>query len=478
MPYVKIFPLFKKNEDVLRINYRFFLGILIFSALTISFISKRITPAEIPPDERSHYSLTCFMINHPQSFPIPYDQVKNFGGNRNHTIHPPLYYYSLATVARLLNSKSDLSKMCALKQNKKHRAFNLEFNRKLRNYSFVFTVFGYLGIFRLLDYLCKKNVLSPVHTVLAAALSLFVPMHLYIVGMINNDVSVFFLWPYLTFYSTRFFLEGQLKDFLVAIIFFMLSLISKATFWFFGPGFMILGLIKFYAIKKENKLKENFNAHFIRNSISVFLIIVTFAIVALQLGYNIRQYGTPQPKYWQVYPGMTQEDSIFYKIPPEGMPQLSIRQIVAMSSSVILKQTLGITHHGKGVYQEHTNFMGLIFITAIFTLLLGTALMSRFTINKKTVLTFFYLGIPLIFYGIFMVYCNYDYYQQGYAGKSGRYFMGYLQLFLIGLMILASIKPKTKNRIFLHFGRSLQWCSTLALLFIFCHPLLYLMAEK
>ncbi len=462
----------------MRIYYRYVLGFFVCSAMVISFISGWTTPAEVAPDEASHYSLTCFMVNHPTSFPISYHKVINFGKPWNHTIHPPFYYYSLATVARLLNSQSDLSKMCALRRDAIHQMYNLKFNRKLRNYSFVFTLFGYLGIFRLLDYLCKKNILSPLHTLLAAVLILFVPIHLYIVGMINNDVSVFFLWPYLTFYSTRFFLEGDLHDFLTAITFFMLSLISKATFWFFGPGFMILGLIKLYEIKKDNKLKENFSAHLMRNWVGIFLVLISFSFSAIQLGYNIREYGTPQPKYWQVYPGMTVQDSIFYRIPPEGMRHLSLKRMLKKNSRRILNNTIGLSHHGKKIKHIYKTFGVMLFVAAILAMLLGTSLTKPFKLNQKTILNFFYFIIPIIYFGIFMVYCHWDYYKQGFAGKSGRYFIGYMQLFFISLMILASIKPKAQHPVFVYLGQTLQWGSTLILLFIFCHPFFYLLADK
>ncbi len=72
-----------------------------------------------------------------------------------------------------------------------------------------------------------------------------------------------------------------------------------------------------------------------------------------------------------------------------------------------------------------------------------------------------------------MVYCYYDYYAQGHYGAQGRYFAGYLQIFLLSLMMTAGWgSGKQGFRIVTAF--LLRSAGGLILFYLFFNPLLYI----
>ena len=171
------------------------------------------------------------------------------------------------------------------------------------------------------------------------------------------------------------------------------------------------------------------------------------ALTFTHLYANYQRYGSIQPGYDRIY-DIPQKQSKYYKA--EGIEQevanANFYEVAYQATLRGMKSLVGVMGHGERLYPRYPGKLLIIFLSCSGLILL-CSLSYWFQSHlhpRVRLITFAFLVIPVAFYFFFMWRGFGGYKVNGYFGSQGRYAIGYLHLFLIGLAALIG-HPLTRS---------------------------------
>lgn len=463
-------------------------GLLVLASL-LSCLSGVVATAGLAPDENAHYGYIKHLADHYGEFPIDYANMFLYSREHPNTAtHPPLYYYILATAYRVLQPNRHFTEIVREKDRYSSGISRSSVVPILRTVSWLLAGVGLLGVYRLMRYFIRVELLRPGLAVVAVAMFSFIPAYFYIAGVLNNDVAVFMLWPFIVLYSTKYYLTGRWSSFWKAVFVLAAGILSKGTFWLFVMGFAGLILARLALDLRNKGLRgwwRNFAGaggprrgprRYLSMSAWALLGLAMTAAAVIHVTTNLTRYGQLHPDARNIHK-TPDGRSLLPPLPPPGLyPHKSFHRIGEMAASRLLTTTTGFLSHAENLF--HPNHAGLV---PLFRVLLGVSFLSvcgflfgRFTERRLKTLVLVYVAIVVAYYVLY-VYVQYKGWPRaGHVTAQGRYFIGYTHLMVLLLFVMASqqlfqgshARRAAKNAVF--------WPCVCVLFLILCDPLFYL----
>ncbi|MBW1743029.1 MAG: glycosyltransferase family 39 protein [Deltaproteobacteria bacterium] len=465
------------------------LALILVVAGVITSVSGVLQSPRTPPDERHHYSYIKYVSEHFGQFPVDLASIyTDREGDPNHLMHPPLYYYMMATCYRIIRPTKDFTSV------------GRELDRYgmyssgvvipiLRAVSQLLVLGGLLGVFLLVNFLVSNCRLNPWLALIGAALTTLVPAFTYIGGALNNDALVLGLWPFVVLSALEFYFYEKARYFWKAMLFSSLAVLTKATMWVLVVGAILLVVTRLIPVLKTQGVsffkpwKETIYRQ--RNDVWpeqtwLFLGLLSACLVIGVLGGNYLRYGSVQPRYSEVF-NIALEESKSYKA--EGrldeIRAATYWDVVSIAAERVMKSTAGIVGHKERVYPYNPKRLVNVFAASVILLLVcgaGYVTNSRVRLREKFVAILFVL-IPILVWLVFVQRSYNNYKTIGYFGAHGRYFVGYLHILVFGLFIMAG-NAMYRLRVLRYVHRAMLYLAILGLALVLLRPFAYVHASS
>ena len=429
--------------------------VLLAASGVITTLNGTIAAPGTLPDEKHHFAYIQYVAEHFGEFPVAYRNIfTDFPGNPNHLIHPPLYYYLMALPYLWLDPLRDYPALGEELSGPGINAAALVAIPVLRVFSRCLVLLGLYGSFRFLVFLVGVGLLRPWSALVATALISFVPAFLYTGAGLNNDALSLALWPFLAVCCLGFFLQGR-RDLLWPSVFLIgACVLTKATLWFMALVFGCLVLWRAGTAIRQNGLRFLFpwagaasKTRAIVASAWGCMAMLMALTVCIHLVSNLLRYDRLQPSYTGVF-NLRPEETPFYRS-PEGVRK-STFQIAAHCATQAMMTTTGFVGHREAFFREHPNRQVLLLFLAVALLLLsgGRALFSEGVQKRQRLMVGVSFGMGAGFF-LLLVFHNLEIYRiYNSVASPGRYLIGYLQLILIGLVVISSLAFRSIPRRF------------------------------
>ena len=427
--------------------------------LALSFVVTALTSSVLRtplggPDESAHYSYVRHMAENPLEFPPRFEDQRSGDGELNHLVHPPLYYQLMAVPYWILDVERQLTSV-GLDADPYGGLSGPEVIPPLRAASLSLVLVHLVGLYLLLAYLVRRSVLPGWGAVLAAAALGLVPGFTFIAGTLNNDVLALAIWPFLVLAAVRYFFDNDRKNVYIALLLAALGALTKATLWplilLFGAG--ILGIQIARALRPADGATTGGRLSIASrlwrgvrplstSEWAWFVVAAGFAAVAVFYFSSMYvRYGAFQPSYTTVY-GLAPEDSQFRNIPEGGIVERSPLEFSMSATKLLFRSLFGILGQTERIYDPNPEHFAhlIIALTAVGVVLAiyGLAKRRGSEFRRSRVwLASAFMATSLVFMAVFLLRSFARYHEHGYYGVQGRYLIGYIDLWLIGLIALA-----------------------------------------
>ncbi len=470
---------------------RFLVSAILVVAALLTSLSGSIASPRTAPDERHHYSYIKYVADHFGEFPIDYASMfTDRPTDPNHLKHPPLYYYLLAGVYLLVEPDRQFTEVGRECVPYGSRETSRVIIPVLRSASQFLAFVGLLGVYLLVRHFVRIGLLHAWLAVPATALMVLPPVSLYTGGSLNNDVMLLTLWPYITLYCSRYFLEGDRQAFWVSVFLLAAGVLSKATLWMFvlGFGLLLCGRL-FWEVRgrwRAGRLQQlpapTAPVPQLRDRAGLFAwriaAIALCVVVIIHLGTNLARYGAVQPSYSRVH-DIAKERSKFYQVPADGhIPPKSYTEMAELCATNILRSTNGILGHAERLYRHNNRQIAYLFgvsLLLVFASSFGFFLRARPVTSTASravpgpapcphrrdggatgakLLVGAYLVLVAVYFLYFVYRNHHAYHTINRYAAHGRYFFGYLQLLILSMFIMAGSRRRGGGRIraALHWG--------------------------
>jgi hypothetical protein len=425
-------------------------GILLLSFL-ISALGSAVLSPRGAPDERHHYSYVKYVAEHPFEFPPRFENMRTDYGDPNHLVHPPLYYQLMAIPYAFLDVDRQLE---AISETDEFGGLTSEaVIPPLRAASLVLVAVHLVGVFVLLAYLVRAGMLPAWGAIVAAACLGLVPAFTYVAGTLNNDVLALALWPYLALSVIRYVYEGDRTYAYVAVMVGAAAILTKATLWVLVviSAFAVVGAIATRAYRggrarATRAIGDAFRRLWVvirpesPGQRVLFLVSVISAGIAISylLAMEMR-YGSVQPGYTTVY-GLPPEESKFRNIPEGGIVAKTPLEFAMWASALLFRSLFGVLGQHERIYPPDPEFLTqLLMALAVLGLVLAVirAFRHRRDSDRRDWIMIGLMLPALVFLGVFLLRAYVSYHRVGHFGAQGRYLIGYIDLWVVGLIGLS-----------------------------------------
>lgn len=461
-------------------------AVAVVAVLAVSGLSTALTSAVLTardaPDERHHYTYVQHLARHPLQFPPRYEEIRSDRRDPNHLIHPPLYYQLMAIPYSLLDVERQLTEPVRT-LDRYGLVSSFVAIAPLRTASLIFAVIHLIGLYLLLRELVSMRVLPGWGAVLVAACVALVPAFVFIAGTLNNDALVLAIWPFLVLATFRFLRDPRPANAYLATALTAAAVLTKATLWW-------LALVCALAVAVRAVLAVEFRGRpvgeivrRVRTSLSpvstgewvlLGVAVVVAAAATTELAVRAIRYGAIQPPYHVVF-GLPMEESQFYRVPEGGVATKSFSEFVALYAPLTARTLFGVITHGERVFPLHPGrFAQVVGLLLVLTLLLVAwrLLRGRQAVDWIAAGLF---AVVLAYLVLVLVKAFRAYHGFGHFGAQGRYYIGYLDLWVVALVSsLARVRSMARSV----WGRralaALTVCVGAVMLWLFVRPFDYL----
>lgn len=457
--------------------------ILLLSGLMTALSSAVVSPRSAP-DERHHYAYVKHVANQPLQFPPRLEQIRTDLGDPNHLIHPPLYYQLMAIPYALLDVERQLTEL-GRELDRYGMVSSTVAIPALRSASLLFAALHLVGLYLLIRDLVITGTMPAWGGVLAAACSALVPGFIFIAGTLNNDVLAMAVWPFLVLATIRFLREGNYVDVCLATALTAIAILTKATLWLLAlccAAAVVVRLVMFAGQARERRLSEIARSVWTRFApttlrewmlfASVFVAVLAALVV---LADRLIRYDSLQPPYHVVF-GIPIEESKFHRMPEGGFEERSPLEFVDLYFPLAMRSLFGVVGHDERLFSPHPERLGeALMALSVLAVLVTLWRLVRLPRDAAGWLAAGMLGVSLLYVILLLTMAFESYERYGHFGVHGRYFIGYLDLWILGLVIVLGRARETAGS---WWGRtatrllSSVVAAVLALLFV--HPFYYL----
>ncbi len=466
--------------------YKVGLVILLVCSAVITSVSGVLQSPRSTPDERHHYSKIKYIAEHFLAFPQDLSRIyTDRQGDPNHLIHPPLYYYIMATCYLILKPTKDFTSI-GRETDRYGKTSSIVVIPLLRAASQFLAFFGLWGVYLLVDFMVSKCGLKPWLALVGTGLTTLVPAYTYIGAALNNDALVLGLWPFVVLCSLQFVFYGKAGYFWKSIFFFSMAVLTKATMWPLVLGFFLIVVVKlvsevnrqglsFFSFRK--KTVERPTKGIWPERIWLFIGLLSVCPVIVVLGRNYLQYGTIQPGYTRVFNIHSEKSKFYHKseVRLEEIEATTFWDITGAAAARFIESTAGMLGHRERFRAKNPAQLVMVFgmsVALLFLFGLATITNPRVCFFEKLVVVSFWL-IPSAMSVLLLVRIYLSYQDSGYFAAHGRYLIGYLHILIFGLFIAVS-RAEYRSRKLNHL-RSISVVFAIAgLAFVLLRPLSYL----
>lgn len=395
------------------------------------------------PDERHHYAYIKYVAEHPAQFPPRLEDIRTGQGEPNHLTHPPLYYQVLAIPYHLLNLDNQLTSIG--RSNDEFGALSTRLAiPPLRSVSYLFALAHLAGLFLLLRYFVRTSLLREWMAVVAAACLALVPSFILIAGAVTNDVLALALWPFLVLTTLHYARVGHTRHFYLAVVLVSMAVLTKATLWLLAAAATILivgTVLTGYRQRPIDtstarwlwlRVRPTRNAEWLLLSVSLLTVgaaITTFAS-------NIVRYGSIQPGYSQIN-GLNPTETKFFIESPEPM---AVLDFASLATTRLLRSLVGVLTHQERIFVSQPERLSQV---ALILTLVAVAIVGWRTINHARGFAYWttvgLIGVPLLYLILLVGRLYSSYNVLGRVAGQGRYLIGYLGLWVLGILTAASV---------------------------------------
>lgn len=461
----------------------------VIAILILSFLVTAITSALLPPrsgpDERHHYSYVKYMAENPFQFPPRFERIFTDDGDRNHLMHPPLYYQLMSIPYRIIDVDRSLTSV-GREADTYGRVSSQAMIPLLRSASLAFVVLHLAGLFLLLGYLVGAGVLRAWAAPVAAACLSLVPAFTFIRGTLNNDALAMAIWPFLALALARYFLEESRPQLYVAVLLTSAAALTKPTLWILVATIAIF-VTATVVLRALRAARSDGSRGITRVAAQCWSAVrpssvrqgLLFGSAVTSVGLVVFYLATMQLRYGSMHPF----PSAVYDFEPTGsrtqLPPTTPLEFTSWSLSLLFRSLFGILGQHERIYPSNPGrLVQVIALLALVSLALGAwrlVTKRRRADNRLDRLALFLLIPGLLFIASFLVRGWTDYHTRSHISAQGRYLIGYVDLWVIGTLALAGRTITTARVAASRWAaRVLATLVAVALLWLFVDPLYYL----
>ena len=416
--------------------------VLLTAALITSAIGHTAAPRSMP-DERHHYAVIKYIADHFGQFPLDYSAIRtDTKADPNHLIHPPMYHYLMAASYLLFHPDRHFTWAGKDYDINGSAATSAAIIPMLRGISLFWILLGLLGTFLLLKDCLRRGFLSPLSCVLCAAMISFFASFLYIGGGLSNDVLGLAIWPWLTLATIGYLLDRSAKAFWLAWCLLAALLLTKASFWM-----MVLGLGTLLGIRaafdlKSNGFHELVDRHRRNWPAWIFAVcaISLWCLGLLHLNRQWQQYGLLQPNYETVFQIPDRDSKFLVANSIQEIHPRSHYEIAHLCIKRLIRSFRSSQSHLERISDPYAGLIFPVSCLALFFILAGSIPFWR----DRTVHPWLKIltGALLVLPGLnlaLLLQINFSFYERTQnLAVEGRYFAGYIHMFIFALFILTT----------------------------------------
>lgn len=469
------------------------------------------------PDERHHYSYIKHVAENPLPYPPRLEAIRTattsdtitselaHEGDRNHLRHPPLYYYLMAIPYRMLAPENHVPEIAD--QLDRHGGVSMRWGiPPLRAASILFSALWAFGTFWLLHHLVRRTWLRQWAAVVFALCSSFVPAYTFISGTLNNDALSLAVWPFLALSVFRFVEDGRRSDGFQTVLLCGIAVLTKASLWPLAfSAATALVLVAWIRLKRKNQGSETTptvaaslrsiaprtptDYWWFSGAVATTMLVIAYVVA------TIGRYGSLLPSTSDVYSqplGNTTPAMIPAAQPMgsggggtdnEGAATGDQRQsrlgFAIWWFGLAVRSLFGILSHGDKIYPANHDRIAqlLILMTAAAFLVIVYRIVSgnRNSILRPTAAAWMLLTASA--YVFLASQTQYDrFFTTGHVAAQGRYLIGYVDIWLLGFLLVLSRPPSDHLRSRVRSGlmAAPKVAMSAILIVLFVNPLLFL----
>lgn len=432
------------QPNVLRVLSFLLIAILVVSGL-LSSLTVGLLPPGGGPDELDHYSYVQHLAREPLPLPPRFEEIHTgHASEPNHLVHAPAYHYTMAIAYRILRVDEQLTS--AGREADAHGSLTARtVVPPLRMASLIFVLVHLAGLYYLLRYLVQARLIPPWSSIALAAASAWVPSVVFISGTLNNDVLVRAVWPWLVLLVLRFGYERRGEYLSGAILLTGVGILTKATFWPFAVAVIGVSAATLWRGGARDLLttwRDSKQRRVLRwwSQSLAGLAVALSGLVGWYLVSMVLRYGSPQPSYTSVF-GIPTTESKFYRESVATQDDPSFTTVAAaLRSGVedmvgsfigILGQRERILPPDAGAETATLVALAVASLGLVIWGLLPSRRCARSWVGAALIST------AALFAVTYLTRSWRTYVELGNFGSQGRYLIGYIDVWLIGSVILA-----------------------------------------
>ncbi len=416
------------------------LGFVLAALFYITQIVRTSTsvPARAAPDERHHFALVVFFVEH-DLLDFDREHVRTDRHDFNHLSHPPFYYYLVARAARIVFPalgpgffSAERGTFLAQSESWVH-VFRL-------SSIILFTPIYLFGV-----YLCLRTLISSRICTVPASLALFLlwsflSSRLMAAAVLSSDAMSMAAWPWLLYVVLCAF-QGPTNPrwyYFSAVFAVTLAMMAKATLF---PLIAIVAVVGLYGATAAPLGSPSWRRlQFVLAEIGAARIGAGLAVVSIPLAsivVDYARYGSIAPPFYLVYPDVDPEAKFFNQTllqHPLGFWRLSFEIIDRMWRS-----TIGVYGH-KFNYTTGTGpLTGLLYLGCVAAVGAAAAIgcvLSRGDGRQAWLVIATTSGAYVLFVALFLVQMYQMHVSRGHFAAQGRYTIGYFEMSLLSMVAL------------------------------------------
>ncbi|MDI6025759.1 hypothetical protein QBK99_06085 [Corticibacterium sp. UT-5YL-CI-8] len=430
---------------------------LLTTSWLLTAIYSAMTPSSLAPDEPHHFSYAYGIYQQGLTPFFDRSAIRTDQGEYNHLRHPPAYHFLLASVMDILHLDKDFTAV-HLNVDDYRAVLRSSAIPPLRAISMGLYAVHLLGLYMLLSFLVERRLLTNLAVLGSAALILFIPSRLYILGTVNNDALVAAVWPFLALYGLRSMVQPSLPAMLMLVLTASLAAMTKITLLIvaipFVAGALVAETVRFFATGARPRLSfwlREVRLIWPRHVPLLAVFIITVGLTTAYYANLIIQYGSVNPSYTQIYE-LPATDNIFHFDGPAERGWQSIANDVIRSS---WRTTTGIFGHSHLYVTANTStelFLVQIAYGAALLALVVLFFIHRRTSFQAALVSAVFLSVPIVFWSIWIQWNVDNWAINRHLGTQGRYSIGALEIGVIAVFLVWSAYALDRRRLWRVFG--------------------------